>query len=120
MTECIEWNGTITKCGYGQIRLDGKLFYVHRVAYTLYHGSIPKGLQIDHLCRNRKCFNPEHLEAVTNKENSIRGLTGSNNKQSKQTHCIRGHEFNESNTRIYNGKRKCLKCEIIYNKARYI
>src|SRR5207245_6492477 len=67
--KCWPWRGTIQSKGYGH--LNGRL--VHRIVYELVHGPIPAGLTIDHLCRNRRCANPSHLEAVTMKENYDRG-----------------------------------------------
>lgn len=106
------------KNGYGQIRLDNKTFLVHRVAYVMYHGLIPKGLELDHLCRNRKCYNPEHLEAVSHKENVRRGMAGkhTNHHNTGITHCKRGHEFTKENTYVRpNGARNCRTCK----KQRY-
>lgn len=71
---CWGWNGYIHPSGYACFGKNSKL--AHRHSYELYKGKIPDGLIIDHLCRNRSCTNPDHLEAVTYKENSIRGLTG--------------------------------------------
>jgi hypothetical protein len=76
-TGCWNWTGARTPKGYGQIRLvGGTTAYTHREAYMAYVGQIPEGLHLDHLCRNRSCFNPEHLEPVTPRENARRGLTG--------------------------------------------
>lgn len=72
---CWLWTGTIDGNGYGVVTLaGGKHRRAHRVVYELHRGPIPEGLQLDHLCRVRRCVNPEHLEPVTNRENTIRGV----------------------------------------------
>lgn len=102
-TGCHEWIGAKSSGGYGQLSIDGRRHYVHRLAYELANGKIPAGLVIDHLCRNRACINPGHLETVTNEENVRRG--------SVRTECLRGHEYNASNTYVRrNGWRVCRVC----------
>jgi len=68
---CWEFNGC-NAGGYGQLSIQGVFFYAHRLAYELFIGPIPTGRELDHLCRNRCCCNPEHLEAVTHQQNMAR------------------------------------------------
>lgn len=109
---CWEWTGTVGLSGYArfQSRTTGGRRYAHRVAWEIVRGQIPEGLQIDHLCRNRRCVNPEHLEPVTQRTNVLRGV-GPSAKQARQTHCLKGHPFDEVNTyRDPRGRRKCRRC----------
>lgn len=97
-SDCWEWTAHRDKCGYGRMCTEGKLQSAHRLAYEAAVGPIPKGLELDHLCRNRGCINPEHLEPVTHRENMLRGLAGA--WQRATTHCPHGHEYNAENTLI--------------------
>lgn len=106
---CWEWAAAKGPYGYGYFSIgNGRAIHAHRVSYELAYGPIPAGLHIDHLCRNKGCVNPAHLEAVTQKENTLRGI-GLSAQNAKKTHCKYGHPLNEENTRVYmikNGKRK--------------
>lgn len=73
---CWEWTGQVNAFGYGRFVVDRAMTYTHRFAYVMAKGAVPDGLEIDHLCRNRRCANPFHLEAVTKAENNRRGAYG--------------------------------------------
>lgn len=107
---CWEWTASKTKNGYGKFRWGAGEKLPHRFAYELLVGPIPSGLHIDHLCRNRACCNPDHLEPVTNRENLLRGDTIPARHAAK-THCPKGHPYAGDNLYIDpTGKRGCLTC----------
>jgi hypothetical protein len=116
---CWLWKGHITKQGYVRIRIPGaktdKRTFAHRLMYERWIGPIPKGKVIDHLCRVRHCLNPWHLEAVTDRENILRGV-GASAVNVKKTHCALGHEFSPGNTRMYGNERVCIECHKTRNR----
>lgn len=104
---CWEWQGTLYPNGYGRFYDHGNHgVRAHRWAYEAWVGPIPKGLVMDHLCRNRDCVNPLHLEPVTAKTNTNRGRR----YNAEKTHCKNGHEFDEVNTYKYGNSRQCRQC----------
>lgn len=109
---CIEWTAGMVG-GYGKFTLKGRCVLAHRWYFEYCKGGIPSGLQLDHLCRNRRCVNPDHLEPVTCKENLMRGDTFQARNAAK-THCPQGHEYSEENTRVDpKGSRRCRECSRI-------
>lgn len=115
---CWYWLGGLHCEGYGRITVYGKRTYAHRFAYELLVGKIPEGLEIDHLCRNRACVNPTHLEPVTCEENVLRGVSPSAVHR-RQTHCVHGHPFDVENTGYMpDGRRRCRTCDRVRARAR--
>lgn len=109
---CWVFQGAITQ-GYGAIGLGGRSAgrgYAHRVAYEYFIAEVPAGLDLDHLCRNRACCNPWHLEPVSRAINVDRGLRAKGWAEREITQCLRGHEFTEENTRRTAVQRKCITC----------
>ncbi|WP_396021799.1 HNH endonuclease signature motif containing protein [Bacillus cereus group sp. BfR-BA-01522] len=89
------------------------------MSYEMLKGPIEEGMVIDHLCRNRKCVNPLHLEQVTQRINLLRG-EGMSAENVKKTHCPQGHEYTEENTYISKaGSRYCRKCRAMYSNRSY-
>ena len=110
---CWEWQGDRGP-RYGQFYINPRKLMAHRLAYELFRGDIPEGLQLDHLCRFTFCIRPDHLEPVTGRENIHRSNAPAG-RNARKTHCIRGHEFTPLNTyRDSRGNRQCQAC----NKAR--
>jgi hypothetical protein len=110
---CWLWVGSRMGSGYGQFGYAaGDLRMAHRMAYEFVKGTIPDGLDIDHLCRNRSCVKPDHLEAVTHRENMVRGETFAARNATK-THCKNGHPLSGSN--LINQARGDRVCRICAN-----
>lgn len=115
-SECWIWRGSLTRQGYGQFGYaPGKTGRAHKLAWEWQNGSVPEGLVLDHLCRNRACVRPEHLEPVTPRTNALRGI-GPTAINSRKRFCNQGHEFTAENTmRGSKGERICRVCS--YRKA---
>jgi hypothetical protein len=121
---CWEWTGRIGNKGYGRFDTfpPKREVPAHRVVYELMVGPVPDGLEIDHLCRNRACVRPDHLEPVTRQENCRRAALHEDwhrPKPQNKTHCIRGHALTIENTwSAGKSGRKCRICGEIA-RARY-
>jgi hypothetical protein len=105
--DCWLWNKSVRKDGYGTFYANGKQNYAHRFSYEFFIGAIPQGLHLDHLCRVRNCVNPKHLEPVTQWENTHRAALANEKKN-----CPQGHPFDEINTYLYRGGKKCKICKL--------
>ena len=113
---CWKWQMKWLADGYGRMKVDGKPILAHRYYYEQKYGRVPDGLELDHLCRNRWCCNPDHVEPVTHRENMLRAPAA------LATHCKQGHEWTEENTyyaRSASGfpRRKCRKCTAVWQRA---
>jgi len=106
-TKCWLWAGAISG-GYGLAWSGLRMIGAHRLSYEECRGKIPPGLHLDHLCRVPSCVNPEHLEPVTQQENTRRGIAGWN--MAVKTHCPQGHEYAGDNLIVYRGQRHCREC----------
>jgi hypothetical protein len=118
--DCWTFRGALVN-GYGYTHVvdaPGKYrtAFAHRVVYEELVGPVPTGKDLDHLCRNRACVNPDHLQPVSRRENLLRGQTIVA-RQVRRTHCPRGHEYTE-NTYLYRNMRYCRACREIVNNAR--
>lgn len=114
---CWEWCGCTSR-GYGQFYMGKKIHAAHRVSYELSVGPIPNGLTLDHLCRNRRCVNPSHLEPVTLKENVRRGR-GPAAGNFRKTHCPQGHPLLGDNLVVRRGWRECKTCNRAASYRKY-
>lgn len=110
--DCWVWQASTDGCGYGHVWHEGKLKRAHKLLYETLVGAVPEGLELDHLCKNRACVNPEHLEPVTHAENVNRGEWALANRPVPRT-CKRGHPVDNENVYILNEKGwgTCLTCK---------
>lgn len=122
--DCWFWLGAKNQGGYGKFSENYIKYVAHRWLYQFVNGPVDKKLDLDHLCRNRNCVNPEHLEPVTRSENSIRGIGPklAAERQLVKTHCPKGHEYTEINTYFRKNKvnRICRICRKLKQQKRRV
>ncbi len=119
ITKCWLYTGSFYGNGYGRIYDEQKEKLAHRIAYEVFVGPIPDGMVVDHMCRNKLCLNPKHLDAVTQGENAMRGIWEMSGTSRKDC-CSRGHEYSGDNVRITPlGVRKCMICKRRNEKEYY-
>lgn len=120
-TGCWLWLGNLDRDGYGRINMRDpykRWRPAHRIAYESFVGPIPQGLQIDHLCRVPSCVNPEHLDAVTQRVNILRGI-GASAQAARQTTCVHGHSLvDPANVCPRGNGRRCRACNREAMRAR--
>ena len=107
--DCWNWQARKNVDGYGKVSLFGRDWLAHRLVYEAMRGDVPDDLTCDHLCRNRACVNPYHIELVDPVANVMRG-EGFGARNARKTHCGNGHPFNEQNTYMHRGRRHCRSC----------
>jgi len=120
---CWIWVACRNNQGYGLVRHGQKTTLAHRAVYELLIGKIPPDLQCDHLCRNRYCVNPAHIELVTGRDNVLRGI-GPTAENARKTHCKKGHELSGKNLSVRYDKRGkagrfCLACRAENQRLAY-
>lgn len=113
---CWIWTGQLDESGYGKFKMRGRRSTgSHRASWLVYRGDIPEGLVVDHLCRNRACVNPWHMDLVTVRVNTRRGEMAGRVGHAKDTHCKNGHPFSGANLYVYRERsgyvrRVCIEC----------
>lgn len=117
---CHVFSGGTNGHGYGAVRCDGRMIGAHVYVWMRANGAVPKGLMIDHRCRNRRCCNIEHLRLVTNRTNSLENSESFAAANAAKTHCPKGHPYSGENLITEsNGRRKCRACTRRKERERY-
>lgn len=110
--DCWLWTGAIGSGGYAMLWWEGTTTTAHRVVYSLLREPVPDEMEVDHLCENRACVNPDHMRVCSPRDNTLRSNRAPGALNARKTHCPRGHPYDEENTmRRPDGRRRCRTCE---------
>jgi hypothetical protein len=117
--QCLIWTDSLDRDGYGAFWLQGRNRRAHRVAWFMHYGAIPAGAVINHVCRNRACVNPQHLEALQPGDHALRDSVSAPALNARKTHCPEGHEYDQ--TVVWGGKRQrvCSICQRAKQRRQY-
>lgn len=110
LTGCWNWQASFHSQGYGQLMVGGSKQLVHRLSYTCFVGELDAELEIDHVCENKRCFNPQHLEQVTSGENTRRAMDHVWEEIRNNPFCPNAHKYTEANTILRGKGRVCREC----------
>lgn len=112
---CWVWTGPVSREGYAKVTYRQRRGHVHRTAYVLFGPPFDRRLHLDHRCRNKRCWNPAHLEPVPCRTNILRG-TAPAAENARKTRCKRGHELDGDNLMdLPGGRRGCRECQRMHN-----
>ena len=107
-TGCWEWTSTKNQKGYPRMKIDKVMCGAHRVSYEMFTGPLIDELEMDHICENRGCINPAHIQQISHGDNIRNGARW---RHKKDNHCIHGHKYTEENTQIRaDGRKRCATC----------
>lgn len=101
---------------YAEIMVETKRIGAHRWSYQTFHGDIPEGFQVDHICRKPKCWNPKHLQVLPRSDNARQNKHAEAN--AAKTHCVHNHEFTPENIYWYAGHRRCRICRRLSKRSK--
>lgn len=113
VTGCHLWTGSLNNQGYGQVRIGGKMFLAHRVAYERARGTLPDGLLALHSCDTPACVNEAHLHPGTHHDNAVEKVERGRDRNRQKTACPLGHPYDPANTYVWRGRRFCRRCNVI-------
>lgn len=109
---CWVWTRVLNSRGYARICVNNKMVLAHRWIWMRWNGEIPDGLCVDHICENKRCVNPDHMQLLTPRDNILRSCP-------PKTRCPKGHVLDEVGYYMDSGRRRCKPCHLERTNARY-